>query len=94
MYWVCGTYVFIWETNNFKSFSCTNIYSRNEGMCHALQASDWRELFDVIIVEARKPSFYSDANRLNTIVLIPSFNKHKYRISAIKRRTRLVAALE
>ena len=37
--------------------------SRNCGMKHALQSSEWRDLFDVVIVGARKPSFYSDSNR-------------------------------
>ena len=41
-------------------------YLSNQGMCHALQTSDWRDIFDVIIVGARKPSFYSDSNRLNS----------------------------
>ena len=41
-------------------------YLSNQGMYHALQTSDWRDLFDVIIVGARKPSFYSDSNRLDS----------------------------
>ena len=39
-------------------------------MCHVTKSNDWRELFDVIVCSARKPTFYSEVNRLvNTQII-------------------------
>ena len=46
-----------------------SLSSRNAGMTHALGSSDWRELFDVVIVQAMKPSFYSNSDRLESTSL-------------------------
>ena len=32
-------------------------------MTHVVGTKDWRDLLDVVITEARKPSFYSDSTR-------------------------------
>ena len=34
---------------------------RNDLMVYQLGSSDWRDLFDVIVVGARKPMFYEEA---------------------------------
>lgn len=38
------------------------MFYRNEGM-NALVGTDWKEYFDIIIVEARKPRFFTDESR-------------------------------
>ena len=40
------------------------LYS-NAGMTHALGSPYWRDLFDIVIVQAMKPSFYSNSDRLD-----------------------------
>lgn len=37
-------------------------YSRNQGM-KMLVGLDWKEFFDVVIVQARKPKFFTDVSR-------------------------------
>ena len=32
-------------------------------MSHVVGTRDWRDLLDVVVTEARKPSFYSDSTR-------------------------------
>jgi HAD superfamily 5'-nucleotidase-like hydrolase len=48
-----------------KLFLITNspYWFVNAGMTHALGSSDWRELFDVVVVQAMKPSFYTNSDR-------------------------------
>lgn len=38
------------------------IVFRNKGMEHLI-GSDWKEYFDVLIVQARKPRFFTDVSR-------------------------------
>ena len=40
-----------------KSFNLLQIVFRKKGMDHMV-GKGWRDLFDVIITQARKPSFY------------------------------------
>lgn len=64
-----------------KLFMITNspYWFVNKGMTHAMQSPDWRDLFDVVIVGARKPSFYSEANRpfrlLNSDAMTASWSR-------------------
>ena len=48
-------------------------------MCHVVQSVDWRDLFDVIVVDARKPTFYTDDQRpfrsLNGDSMTPTWNR-------------------
>ena len=37
-------------------------YDRDKGMKY-LMGNDWRDIFDVIIVQARKPKFFTDDSR-------------------------------
>jgi hypothetical protein len=48
-----------------------------------LVGDDWRELFDVVIVQARKPKFFTERSRplrfvLNAFLLFPSFDVSIY----------------
>ena len=38
------------------------VFSSDQGMRH-ITGDDWRDLFDVVVVRARKPTFFTDANR-------------------------------
>ena len=50
---------------------------RDKGMTHLLRSADWRDLFDVVVVGARKPSFYSESSRpfrsMNSDLTSPSW---------------------
>ncbi|XP_064394652.1 5'-nucleotidase domain-containing protein 2-like [Halichondria panicea] len=62
-----------------KLFIITNspFWFVDKGMSHLLGSSDWRDLFDVVVTNARKPSFYSDSHRpfrtLNSDLTSPSW---------------------
>lgn len=64
-----------------KLFLITNspYWFVNKGMCHVVQSVDWRDLFDVIVVDARKPTFYTDDQRpfrsLNGDSMTPTWNR-------------------
>eukprot|EP00731_Ephydatia_muelleri_P037104 Em0395g11a len=64
-----------------KLFLVTNspFWFVNQGMTYILGSKDWRDLFDVVIVSARKPSFYNDVNRpfraLNPVSLAPTWRR-------------------
>lgn len=43
-------------------FNDTYIFFRNKGLS-LLVGPDWRDFFDVVIVQARKPRFFTDESR-------------------------------
>lgn len=44
-------------------YTTCGVDCRNTILTYLLKSSEWRDLFDVIIVEAKKPTFYDDSHR-------------------------------
>lgn len=55
-------YVYIRRFVFFEFILTNNNLSRNKGMQY-LVGNDWRDLFDVVIVQARKPMFFTEDSR-------------------------------
>ena len=71
------TYFMLYNMFEFLRFNCTPLQCfylfsttslRNKGMKHLI-GPDWRDLFDVIITNARKPKFFSDIQRYDVIFI-------------------------
>ena len=50
---------------HFYALPCCCVWLHSDkGMKHLTNVTDWVDLFDVVVVQARKPKFYFDTYRL------------------------------
>jgi hypothetical protein len=51
------------QSTRSNPLSLSPTFYSNAGMTHTLGSPYWRDLFDIVIVQAMKPSFYSNSDR-------------------------------